>query len=119
MAKIKFTRLPVPAKLYDSALEFVNKRRADLGLTAIKELPAGLPGNVESCPCATLCKKGDKRIRVGGYYWYWVSKEGVFNYETSSEDLPKEFIHYFDQCAPLTRRYTSKGFVKPIRANII
>lgn len=44
--------LRVPAKLYDAALSFCNARRKAARLEPWESLPAGMPNNRMSCPCA-------------------------------------------------------------------
>ena len=94
--------IKVPAKLYDEALDFVNARRKDHGLEPITELPAGEPGNSNSCPCASACgtDRYGRTVSVGMTTWHYKVVASSLNDAISERGpgpAPSGFIHFFDR----------------------
>ena len=81
--------LKVPRPIYDEALKFCNDRLRERGKPEITELPAGVPEDAASCPCANAC---------GAEVWYdewrWIGDD-----EFQKSAAPTGFTKFFDEHA--------------------
>lgn len=115
MAKYKFVRLPVPELYYVQALQFVNDKRKDIGLPALKELPAGRPMSHLECPCANACRTKDRILSVGLDAFAWLKEKNAIGDYVQDPNFPHKFVRYFDTYAPLVK-VNRETRVKPVPA---
>lgn len=81
----------MPADIYDEALAFCNRRLAEEGKPPITELPAGMPADASSCPCATAVPG----VRVYCVNWHRSTSNCL------QGDAPLRFVRFFDEHAQL------------------
>lgn len=115
MSENTIPEIPIPAIHYDSALKFVNDRRAEKSLPALDKLPPGIPNHIHMCPCASEC---GAPISVLGEFWRWDGSEENLILGKWNIDVPRGFIQLFDNCEEKYRYRTafSPGtLVLPIR----